>query len=187
MAKRRTRKLLDTGPVGIGVQPVTHIEWVDPLTLTANDYNPNHVAPPELELLRTSMIADGWTQPLVATAQGEIVDGFHRWTLAQRDPAIATLGSGLVPVARLDAERGDRMAATIRHNRARGQHAVRPMAAIVRELVEALDYDTERVCTILGMESEEVERLLDHSGMLVRGSSDEFGPGWKPGHGDTDA
>lgn len=161
-------------------QPIDRVEWVARDTLHANDYNPNHVAPPELRLLKLSILEDGWTQPIVAREDGEIVDGFHRWTVAA-DPAVVRLTDGLVPVVRL-APRAltDQMMATIRHNRARGEHGVVPMANIVADLVDAGVAHAE-IGRRLGMEREEVERLLDRGRMTERGRADDFGQGWVPG------
>lgn len=166
-------------------QPLAGVEWVECGTLHANDYNPNHVAPIELKLLKTSILEDGWTQPIVCRDGGEIVDGFHRWTLASTDPQVRTLTDGLVPVVRLrgvsDAQQ--RMA-TIRHNRARGSHYVVRMADIVETLVNEHGVTEAEVSRRLGMDSEEVERLLDHGVMVKRGAADEIGKAWEPSYED---
>src|SRR5689334_9004886 len=111
--------------IGLEVQPLSRVEWLPREALHSNDYNPNRVPPTELDLLKTSILEDGWTQPIVARLSGEIVDGFHRWTVSA-DPQIAAMTGGLVPVVRLpdDTPLEQQMAATIRHNRARGAHAV---------------------------------------------------------------
>lgn len=163
----------------VSAQPVANIEWVDRNELYANDYNPNHVAPPELKLLKTSILEDGWTQPIVARPDGEIVDGFHRWELSA-DPEIAKQTGGMVPVARIEPSRENQMMSTIRHNRARGQHVILRLADIVAALIKA-DMTEDEICALLGMEDEEVERLADSRGMTVRGSKDDFNQGWKPG------
>lgn len=163
---------------GIENQPVGRVEWVDRATLKPNHYNPNHVAPPELELLITSITEDGWTQPIVALEDGTIVDGFHRYTVSA-DPRLQAMTGGLVPVVRVQLDPTHRMMSTIRHNRARGEHGVLPMANIVRTMVQdgvAQDEIQKR----LGMEDEEVERLLDRSGMTVRGAAEGFGRAWVP-------
>lgn len=164
-------------------QPVSRVEWVDPSTLHANDYNPNKVFPVEMELLKLSILEDGWTQPIVARPDGEIVDGFHRWTLGSTDDEVRALTGGLVPVVRVAPEksRADQMMATIRHNRARGKHHVLKMADIVRELVDEQGLSFEEVGRRLGMEHEEVDRLYDRSGMGERGGAADFGRGWVPG------
>jgi ParB-like chromosome segregation protein Spo0J len=166
---------------GIENQPVGRIEWVDPATLRANSYNPNHVAPPEMELLKLSILEDGWTQPIVARLDNEIVDGFHRWTLGSKDPEVRALTGGLVPVTRLNAaDMAHQMMSTIRHNRARGTHRVIRMADIVRSLAKEFGLPEEDIMRRLGMEDEEVERLIDHGGMTQRGRAEGFGNGWIP-------
>ena len=148
--------------------------------LHANNYNPNHVAPDEMALLRLSILEDGWTQPIVARPDGEIVDGFHRWTTsADRDVHLMT--GGLVPVVFLrDVGADQQRMSTIRHNRARGTHAVLRMADIVRDLHDNQGVSREEVCRRLGMEDEEFERLYDAGGMTERGSGAEFNAGWVP-------
>src|SRR3954470_14009855 len=121
---------------GTGHQPVSTIQWVPRARLAANAWNPNKQAPPEHRLLKRSILENGWTQPIVVRPEGdglEIVDGYHRWLVAA-DPEVAGLTDGLVPVVELAACPPDlARLATIRHNRARGTHAVVPMADIVAE------------------------------------------------------
>lgn len=162
-------------------QPVSCVRWVQRGKLRANHYNPNAVAPPEMELLRLSIAEDGWTQPIVVLPDYTIIDGFHRWTVSSH-PELRALTGGMVPVVVVDADPAHRMMSTIRHNRARGTHAVLPMANIVRSMVEA-GLGADEICNRLGMEPEELERLLDRSGMTVRGSAGAhgFGRAWVPG------
>ena len=161
-------------------QPVSAVQWVPRGRLRSNLYNPNSVAPAELELLKLSILEDGWTQPIVALPDMTIVDGFHRWTVSA-DPHIRAMTDGLVPVVVIQADTNHRMASTIRHNRARGTHAVLKMAEIVRSMVES-GMDHAEVCRRLGMEDEELERLLDRAGMTVRGTAgvNGFGKAWEP-------
>lgn len=162
-------------------QPVSRVQWVPRGKLRANGYNPNRVAPPELDLLKLSITEDGWTQPIVVLPDHTIIDGFHRWTVSA-DPAIRAMTGGLVPVVTVDADPVHRMMSTVRHNRARGTHAVLRMAEIVRSMIEA-GLDAGEICKRLGMEDEELERLLDRSGMTVRGTAgvNGFGRAWVPG------
>ncbi|GGS37969.1 IbrB-like domain-containing protein [Deinococcus knuensis] len=163
-------------------QPLARIEWVPREDLHANLYNPNHVAKPELELLKVSILEDGWTQPIVARPDGEVVDGFHRWTVSA-DPRIYAMTGGLVPVVRLHPPaHGDQMLSTIRHNRARGEHGVLPMAAIVRRLRDEEGLTVEQVMQRCGMEREEVVRLYERGGMTERGTQgrEGFSRGWTP-------
>lgn len=163
-------------------QPVSAVKWVKAEDLWANDYNPNRVARSEFRLLKLSLLEDGWTLPLVVRPDGEIVDGFHRWTLALNDPQVTALTDGHVPVVFLPQaeDRGHQIASTIRYNRARGSHYVGSMADIVGQLAEQLGWSREDIERRLGMESEEVGRFIDRGSMVKRGSSDEFGKAWIP-------
>ena len=117
-------------------QPIDSVQWVDRNELEANDYNPNHVAPRELALLKTSILETGWTQPIVVLNDGKtIIDGFHRWTLSE-DKEISRLTGGKVPIVICDVDSSHQILATIRHNRARGTHGIDPMASIVLRLLE---------------------------------------------------
>ena len=166
---------------GIDQQPVNGIRWVDRNDLRANGYNPNRVAPPELELLKISILEDGWTQPIVARMDGEIVDGYHRWMVSE-DPEIAAMTGGRVPVVFLrDSVTGEhQMMSTIRHNRARGSHYVLDMSGIVRRLIDDEHLTTDEVMDRLQMEREEVQRLYDQGCMIERGSKPGFNQGWVP-------
>lgn len=161
-------------------QPVSRVRWEPRGKLKANSYNPNAVAPPELELLKTSILEDGWTQPIVVLPDLTIVDGFHRWTVSA-DPRIRALTGGMVPVVVIEADAVHRMMSTVRHNRARGTHAVLRMAEIVEGMVRA-GLPAAEICDRLGMEDEELERLLDRAGMPTRGVGDavKFGRAWVP-------
>jgi hypothetical protein len=166
---------------GMDNQPLNKVEWVDRNTLHANSYNPNHVAPVEMELLKKSIMEDGWTQPIVAKIDGEIVDGFHRWTCSG-DKRIADMTGGLVPVVRVNPPKSQQYMSTIRHNRARGSHGIDSMANIVRALIDDEGLDYEEVMARCGMEWEEVDRLYDKAGMTKKGryETDEFSAGWVP-------
>jgi hypothetical protein len=162
--------------------PVNFTVWVPRDCLRANSYNPNRTATPEFALLKVSILQDGWTQPIVARYDGEIIDGFHRWTVAA-DPEVAALTDGLVPVVFLDvADLAKQMMATIRHNRARGEHAVLPMGKIVHDLLAA-GYGAGDLGLLLGMEEEEVDRLADRAGRpeTVARTTKAFSESWAPG------
>lgn len=160
--------------------PIGSVRWVDPATLHANSYNPNVVFTPELELLKVSILEDGWTQPIVARPDGEIIDGFHRWTLGSKDPEIREAAGGLVPVVFVEpADGASQVMSTVRHNRARGQHGVLKMGDIVRQLQEEGVTDPE-ICRRLGMEVEELERLSDLRAAPELIGKDSFGRGWVP-------
>ena len=163
-------------------QPIDTFEWVDVEKLKSNDYNPNHVPPPELQLLKKSILTDGWTQPIVVRPNYEIVDGFHRWTLALRDDEVREFSNNKVPVVFLkEVKREEQMASTVRHNRARGNHAILGMSDLVQELIDERGLNKEDVMDLLEMEYEEVDRLYDKSGMIGRASKDDFNRGWQPG------
>jgi ParB-like chromosome segregation protein Spo0J len=169
-------------PQGMAAQPISRVLWLPRRQLHPNDYNPNFVAKPELNLLKVSILADGWTQPIVMRRDGEVVDGFHRWDVSE-DEQVAAMTEGYVPIVflREDASLSHQMASTIRHNRARGVHGVRPMAAIIRELIDKLGMTPERIVRELGMEREEVDRLYSAEGMPERAGQNGFSKGWVPG------
>lgn len=176
-----TKKEIPTQPESLNSEPVNGVEWIHFSLLKGNDYNPNHVAPNELELLKVSILSDGWTQPIVIRADNEIVDGYHRWLLSSTDEEMQKAFSGYVPVVRLQyGSLAHQMMSTIRHNRARGSHELMKMADIVRYMINKAKLTKENLVDGLGMEEEEAERLLDKGNMLKRGAGDEFGKGWKP-------
>lgn len=169
-------------------QPVSRVRWLPREKLRGNSYNPNHVAAPELELLIVSILEDGWTQAIVVLPAGDdgvhqIVDGFHRWTVSA-DPRVAALTDGQVPTVQVRLDPVHRMMSTIRHNRARGTHAVLKMADIVRSIVDD-GVPQKQIQKRLGMESEEVVRLVNRAGMptQVRKVAPAFNKAWVPGKG----
>ena len=156
--------------------PIQDLHFVKPSELFANDYNPNHVAKPEKKLLKISLMEDGWTQPIVCTEEGEIVDGFHRWSLASEDPEITI--DGKIPVVFIKKSKEEMMLSTIRHNRARGSHNILQMGKISKHLQGKLT--NEEIQTRLGMESEELERLTDNVLMFDDHGEGDYGPSWIP-------
>jgi ParB-like chromosome segregation protein Spo0J len=163
--------------------PVDFVEWVPADHIQANDYNPNSVAPPEMELLRLSIAADGYTQPIVANTEDghrEVVDGFHRHRVGQECPDVAATLHGYLPVVQIRAdaqERGDRMASTIRHNRARGKHSVVKMTDIVLEL-KRRNWSDAKIGKQLGMDSDEVLRLTQIGGLAAAFADRSFSEAW---------
>jgi ParB-like chromosome segregation protein Spo0J len=161
--------------------PVDDIEWIDRNDLRPNNYNPNVQARPEFDLLMTSILEDGWTCPLVIHRESmTIIDGEHRWR-ASECPELQAMTEGMVPVTFITGNPMQLMAATIRHNRARGVHGVQPMSAIVRQLHEA-GWTDGQIMRCLGMEDEEVRRLRDHGGSPRELSAKDrlFSRAWKP-------
>lgn len=145
-------------------EPVDLVLWRLAEAVVANDYNPNHVAPPELRLLERSILADGYTQPIVAMDAGdavEVVDGYHRSRVGKEKRVVRERVHGYLPLTLIKTDRRDRrdrIAATIRHNRARGVHGVAPMADIVAELIRQGWVDAE-IAAELGMDADEVLRF----------------------------
>ncbi|MBQ6121881.1 MAG: ParB N-terminal domain-containing protein [Clostridia bacterium] len=143
--------------------PLSTLQWVEREKLHANDYNPNKVSEDNLELLVQSILSNGWTLPIVVRPDYTIIDGFHRWTVAGREPLKTILG-GKVPVVVVDhgADTDADIYGTITHNRARGVHLLEPMKAIVKRLIgEGKSMD--EIGKQLGMKPEEVFRLSDFS------------------------
>ncbi|HDR2162694.1 TPA: ParB-like nuclease domain-containing protein [Enterobacter cancerogenus] len=165
-------------------QPIDCVLWVKQDEISANDYNPNNVAPPEKRLLSQSLEIDGFTQPIVVTENAphhfEIVDGFHRHEIGKTRAALKRQLKGYLPVTCLRKERQekhDRMAATIRHNRARGRHQINAMSDIVREL-SLLDWSDEKIGKELGMDSDEVLRLKQINGLLEMFADRRYSEAW---------
>jgi len=163
-------------------QPLDAVTWIARNSIKPNNYNPNCVPPPELRLLKLSILQDGWTQPIVVHKGSKIiVDGEHRWTIAA-DPEVAALTDGKVPVVYVEGDVAHRMMSTIRHNRARGEHAVLPMAEIVKALLGG-GTSKDDVMFLLQMEAEEVDRLAERAGQpdVVARDKPGFSHGWVPG------
>jgi len=174
--------------MSVADQPVGRVRWLAREKLRPNGYNPNKVAAPELELLIVSILEDGWTQPIVTLPEAadgsfQIVDGFHRWTVSG-DPRVAKLTGGQVPTVQVGLDPVHRMMSTIRHNRARGTHAVVKMAEIVRRMTDE-GVPQKTIQKRLGMEAEEVVRLVNRAGMpsQVRKVAPGFNRAWVPGKG----
>lgn len=169
-------------------EPVDFVRWVKNTSVHANDYNPNSVAPPEMELLRLSIDADGYTQPIVTMehdSQREVIDGFHRHRVGKECSDIQSRVHGYLPVVQIRSSQTDkasRMASTVRHNRARGKHKVEAMSDMVIEL-KRRNWTDERICKELGMDKDEVLRLCQISGLSEIFSGQEFSKAWEPqGH-----
>lgn len=165
-------------------EPVDFVRWVKNPLVFANDYNPNSVAPPEMELLRLSIASDGYTQPIVAMPNEEnnfeVIDGFHRHRVGKECEEIQSRVHGYLPLVAIKTDRqdkNDRMAATIRHNRARGKHKVDAMSDIVVEL-KRRNWSDEKIAKELGMEADEVLRLCQVSGLVELFQDQEFSMSW---------
>ena len=145
------------------LKPVSNVQIVDRDMLKPNDYNPNKVVEQNLELLVQSILTNGWTLPIVCRPDYTIIDGFHRWTVAGREP-LRTLLGGKVPVVIVDhgENRDEDIYGTITHNRARGTHLLEPMRKIVQELLES-GKSVAEISKQLGMSREEIFRLSNFS------------------------
>ncbi len=162
--------------------PVYNVRAVPLDKIRANVYNPNAVAPPEMRLLEKSIREDGYTMPIVCYYLPdedvyEIVDGFHRYTVMTKCKDIYEREGGMMPVVTIDKPISNRMASTIRHNRARGSHSIDLMVNIVGELVEAGMSD-EWIAKNIGMDADEILRLKQISGLAALFKNDEFSRAW---------
>lgn len=163
--------------------PVYHVKRVPIEKVTANDYNPNSVAPPEMELLETSIWEDGYTQPVVVVYDKDndkyvVVDGFHRYCILRDSKRINEREKAMLPVVVLNKEMHDRMASTIRHNRARGSHNIELMSTIVSELVEMGKGDYW-ICKHIGMSKDELLRLKQITGVAALFANQDFSDSWE--------
>jgi ParB-like chromosome segregation protein Spo0J len=167
----------------MNTEPVDCVVWVKNETVYANDYNPNSVAPPEMELLRLSIANDGYTQPIVSMLDGEkreVIDGFHRNRVGKECAEIQSRVHGYLPVVTIrESQEGlnDRVASTIRHNRARGKHKVDNMSDIVVDLKKR-NWSPSKIAKELGMDSDEVLRLAQISGITEIFKDKDFSMAW---------
>jgi len=165
-------------------EPVDCVQWIHSDKVTANDYNPNSVAPPEMKLLELSIDADGYTQPIVAWDREddyEVIDGFHRNRVARECKQINERVRGYLPLVIINTDRedkGDRIAATIRHNRARGKHGVDSMSDIVIEL-KRRNWSDKKIGKQLGMDEDEVLRLTQITGLAEMFKDRDFSEAWE--------
>lgn len=155
--------------------PLSSLQWVDHDKLKANSYNPNKVSEENLKLLVQSIETNGWTLPIVVRPDYTIIDGFHRWTVAGREPLKTKLGGKVPVVVVAHGDEAEDMYGTITHNRARGTHLLEPMKAIVKKLIES-GKTTAEISKQLGMKPEEIFRLSDFSkeefiAMMAKGES----------------
>jgi ParB-like chromosome segregation protein Spo0J len=164
--------------------PVTNVKWVKAEKVKGNTYNPNEVAPPEMELLELSIYHDGYTQAIVCYHNKEeneytVVDGFHRKRIGVESKRIKERIRGYLPIVVIDKSLDERMASTIRHNRARGKHGVLPMSKVVANLSDK-GWDDEKIGKQLGMEPDEVLRLKQRTGIKGLFEDRDFSKSWVP-------
>lgn len=165
-------------------EPVDCVVWLKNDLVCANDYNPNAVAPPEMRLLEHSITEDGYTQPIVTMEkeeQREVVDGFHRSRVGKESKVVMNRVYGYLPVVAINENRkdkGDRMASTIRHNRARGTHKIDSMVEIIMALKKRC-WSDKRIGKELGMDEDEVLRLAQITGLAEMFEDKEFSEAWE--------
>jgi ParB-like chromosome segregation protein Spo0J len=163
--------------------PVYNVKRVPLEKVIANDYNPNKVAPPEMELLETSIWEDGYTQPIVTVYDNKndkyiVIDGFHRYRVGKESQRVREREGGTLPVVVLDKHMSDRMASTIRHNRARGTHNIELMSTIVSELVEMGKGD-RWIMKHIGMSQDELLRMKQVTGLSSLFENKDFSQAWE--------
>lgn len=164
-------------------EPVDFVKWIPNENVIANDYNPNKVAPPEMQLLEVSIMNDGYTQPVVTFPNEdkvEVVDGFHRTRVAKESKIVNERVMGFVPTVIIRKEvqgKKERIASTIRHNRARGKHQVSAMSEIVIELKNR-NWSNTRIARELGMDQDEILRLCQISGLEGMFKDKDFSKAW---------
>lgn len=164
-------------------QPINEVKWIPIDRVTANDYNPNSVAKNEMKLLYKSILHDGYTQPVVTIYDEDqdlyvIVDGFHRYLVMKTYKDIYDRCEGRLPLVVISSEINDRMASTVRHNRARGKHSVDGMASMVFEMLDN-GWSDARICNELGLEKEELIRLKYITGFAKLFEDAEYKRAWE--------
>ncbi len=176
------KMLHENGP--FSREPVDCVLWVKGEKVTANDYNPNSVAPPEMKLLEHSILEDGYTQPIVTWKKDnkeiEVVDGFHRNRVGKESKEVKDRIMGYLPVVIIrdsQSDISDRISSTIRHNRARGKHKIESMSEIVVELTRR-NWTDARIAKNLGMDEDEVLRLKQITGLAEMFSDKDFSKAW---------
>ena len=167
-------------------QPIDMVHWVDVDEVQANDYNPNSVAGQEMALLYTSILHDGYTQPVVTIWDDKIqkyviIDGFHRYFTCKSNQDIKDRNKGKLPIVVLQKNMNERMAATVRHNRARGKHSVNGMSNMVFNMLDNGWSDVD-ICNHLGMEADELLRLKHITGFSKLFQDAEYSKEWTTKH-----
>lgn len=165
-------------------EPVDCVLWVKNENVVANDYNPNKVAPPEMQLLEVSILEDGYTQPIVTwnnESANEVIDGFHRSRVGKESEIVKNRVNGYLPIVTVNdsnTDKNHRIASTIRHNRARGKHQINAMSEIVLELKNR-NWKNERIARELGMDEDEILRLCQITGLQDIFKDDDFSKSWE--------
>jgi ParB-like chromosome segregation protein Spo0J len=169
--------------MGMKDQPINNVQWIPIEQVQANDYNPNSVAPNEMRLLYVSIKADGYTQPVVTIFDKNIekyviIDGFHRYSIMRNHQDIYDMCEGHLPCVVLEKDINERMAATVRHNRARGKHSVAGMSNMVFQMLQNGRSDQD-ICNELGLEPEELLRLKHITGFSKLFADEQYSEAWE--------
>ncbi len=164
-------------------QPIDLVRWIPIDEVEPNDYNPNSVAKVEMGLLYKSIKHDGYTQPVVTIYDPEkkkyiIVDGFHRYFTCKTNKDIYDANNGMLPCVVIEKDINERMSATVRHNRARGEHSISGMSSMVFQMLEN-GWSDEEICNNLGMEAEEILKLKHITGFSKLFEDTEYNKAWK--------
>lgn len=168
---------------GVSSQPIDHVRWVNIDDVSPNDYNPNSVAKKEMGLLYTSILHDGYTQPVVTiwdeiAKKYIIVDGFHRYFICKNNSDIANRNKGMLPIVVINKSINDRMASTVRHNRARGKHSIAGMANMAFSMLDN-GWSEAEICNELGMEADELIKLKHVTGFSKLFENVEYQKAWQ--------
>ena len=162
-------------------EPIMNVEWRDAAALQANSWNPNVVFTPELRLLERSILKCGWIQPIIVNPDGLVIDGFHRWRLSQDSAPIKERYHGKVPCVVMNLSKPEAMLLTIRINRAKGSHVAVQMSEIVRELVDAHNYDPKQIADNIGATMDEIDLLYQDGVFKMKNIKDyKYSKAWYP-------
>lgn len=170
--------------MNIEQMPINNIQWIDVKELKANDYNPNVVFTKEMELLKFSLLKQGWIQPVLVTQDYEIIDGFHRSSLAKADKQVQKMTGGKVPVVVMNLSEPQRMLLTIRINRAKGSHVAVKMSDIIKSLVNDYGMPVKDICKEIGATKDEIE-LLQLEDVFKKhnvNKESKYSKAWIPNH-----
>jgi len=167
--------------------PITNIQWVNSHDLIANDYNPNVVFTPELKSLELNILAIGWVQPVIASTDNIIIDGFHRTMLSRESKALNKIYGGKVPCVVFDVPRDQAMILTVRMNRAKGSHVAVRMSDMIKELIDDHKWDKKALASELGATVKEIDLLYQDGVFKFRNIKDyKYSNAWYPQYAEQD-
>lgn len=167
--------------------PITNIQWVNSHDLIANDYNPNVVFTPELKSLELNILSIGWVQPVIASTDNIIIDGFHRTMLSRESKALNKIYGGKVPCVVFDVPRDQAMILTVRMNRAKGSHVAVRMSDMIKELIDDHNWDKKALASELGATAKEIDLLYQDGVFKFRNIKDyKYSNAWYPQYAEQD-